>query len=296
MKMTYLHNEYGTFTYGEADSLIDYARTHGIGIHAHALIWHSRYQVPAWVNEVNDLQAGLDYHIANIAGRFAGKVDSWDVVNEAIERNSEGVWGYRDSVFYQKLGKAYISNAFISARAADANADLYYNDYGISHADGKFEFMLQMVDEMLSQNVPIDGIGFQMHVYMSWPAITSIRTAFGQVVARGLKVKITELDIPINNPFDGQYNYPDNYVSTFTQTDAEAQKQRYCRVVEAYLQEVPPAQRGGITVWGVYDGDTWLNSELFDNNHVDWPLLFSVNFQPKPAAQGVGDALSGQSC
>src|SRR5690606_9630450 len=33
MKMTYLHNAYGTFTYDAADALIDYAATHGIGIH-----------------------------------------------------------------------------------------------------------------------------------------------------------------------------------------------------------------------------------------------------------------------
>lgn len=296
MKMNYLHDEYGTFTYDEADALIDYAATHGIGIHAHALIWHRSYQVPAWVDDVADLQAGLDHHITNIAGHFAGKVDSWDVVNEAIDRNSEGVWGYRDSVFHQKLGPAYIPNAFIKAREADANADLYYNDYAISDAGGKFEFMLQMVDGMREDEVPVDGIGFQMHVYLGWPAIADIRSAFAQVVARGLKVKITELDIPINNPFDGEYNYPNNYVGTFTPEDAAAQKQRYCQIVEAYLDEVPVAHRGGITIWGVYDGDTWLNSELFSNNHVDWPLLFNTNFQPKPAAQGVGDALAGQAC
>lgn len=296
MKMRYLHNTYGTFTYEQADALIDYAAAQGKGIHAHALIWHRSYQVPDWVNESEDLQSHLDHHISNIAEHFAGKVDSWDVVNEAIDRNAEGVWGYRDSVFYQKLGKSYIPNAFITARAADVDAELYYNDYGISSADGKFQFMLQMVDELLADDVPIDGIGFQMHVFMTWPDISHIRSAFEQVADRGLKVKITELDIPINNPFGGEYSYPDNYVSNFTAEDAYAQKQRYCQIVEAYLQAVPIALRGGITVWGVYDGDTWLNSELFSNNHVDWPLLFSTNFLPKPAAQGVGDALSGRAC
>ena len=297
MKMSYLHNAYDTFTFGDADALIDYVEANGIGIHAHSLIWHSDYQVPDWARQAtDDLQAKLDHHVTTIAGHFAGKVDSWDVVNEAIDEIADGEWGYRDSIFYQKLGKDYIANAFIQAREADPEADLYYNDYGISNANGKFEFMLQMVDEMLEQDLPIDGIGFQMHVYLDWPAIVDIRSAFRQVVDRGLKVKITELDIPINNPFDGSYRYPDNYVATFTQAHADAQKQRYCQIAEAYLQEVPVAQRGGLTIWGVYDGDTWLNSALFEGKHIDWPLLFDTSFRPKPAAQGVGDGLSGLPC
>ncbi len=297
MKMSYLHNAYDAFTFDDANALIDYAHTNGIGIHAHTLIWHSDYQLPDWVTQApDDLQAKLDHHVTGIASHFAGKVSSWDVVNEAIAETDSGVWDYRDSIFYQKLGKDYIANAFIKTHDADPNADLYYNDYAISDAGGKFVFMLQMVDEMLEQNVPIDGIGFQMHVYLGWPAIADIRSAFRQVAERGLKVKITELDIPINNPFDDSYHFPDNYVATFTQAHADVQKQRYCQIVAAYMDEVPVAQRGGLTIWGVYDGGTWLNSALFEDKHVDWPLLFNTFFQPKPAAQGVGDALLGQPC
>src|SRR5690606_3441743 len=132
-------------------------------------------------------------------------------------------------------------------------------DFNISPGGAKLNAVLAMVDEFKNENIPIDGIGFQMHVYLGWPSIADIRKSFKAVVDRGLKVKITELDIPINNPFDGNYNYPNNYQALFTPAHAKQQKLRYCEIVKAYVEVVPPAQRGGITVWGVWDADTWLN-------------------------------------
>lgn len=302
MKMNYLHNQYGTFTYDNANELIDWAKSFGAGVHAHTFIWHRDYQIPQWWNQAvaagesaEQLQERLDYHVTEIASYFSGKVDSWDVVNEVIA-NENGQWGYRNSTFFQQLGADYIERAFIAARAADPHADLYYNDYNISPGGGKFQFMLEMIDDFLERDIPIDGVGFQMHVHMGWPSIDAISASFQEIVDRELKVKITELDIPINNPFDDNYSYPDNYQSTFTPAVAERQKRRYCQIVEAYMTVVPEELRGGITVWGVYDGDTWLISEIFNNNHDDWPLLFNKLFQPKPAAQGVGDGLMRHSC
>src|SRR5690606_4159514 len=108
--------------------------------------------------------------------------------------------------------------------------------------------------------------------------------------------KVTELDIPINNPWDGSYSFPDNYQSEFTPALAQAQKVRYCEIMKAYIDTVPAAQRGGFTVWGISDSDTWLNSVLFNNNHQDWPLLFDNTMQAKPALHGVANGITGQPC
>src|SRR3712207_7647386 len=45
-----------------------------------------------------------------------------------------------------------------------------------------------------------------------------------------------------------------------------AQKKRYCEVVKAYMDIVPPAQRGGVVVWGVSDPSSWLISFLFNRS------------------------------
>ena len=297
MKMSYLHPDIDTFAWTQADALLDYAAEQNISVHGHALVWHSDYQVPNWMkNFPGDKAAWSDMmktHVQTIAAHFSGRVESWDVVNEAFEENGS----YRNSLFFQKMGSDYIEEAFINARAADPSADLYYNDYNLSPGDAKFLATLDMVDDFQERDIPIDGVGFQMHVYMGWPSISAIKASFQAVVDRGLKVKITELDIPINNPFDTtNYSFPNNYISELTPALAQQQKVRYCEIAKAYVDVVPAELRGGFTVWGVWDEDTWLINQIFDGKHIEWPLLFGHDFQPKPALDGVAAGLTGQAC
>src|SRR5690625_7050033 len=83
-----------------------------------------------------------------------------------------------------------------------------------------------------------------MHIHMDWPSTDAIRSSFQKVVDLGLKVKITELDIPYHNPHGGgDPKYP-GYTVEF----AEAQKKRYCEVVKTYMDTVPEEKRGGLTI------------------------------------------------
>ncbi|WP_111642747.1 endo-1,4-beta-xylanase [Marinimicrobium alkaliphilum] len=303
MKMSYLHNQWGSYTYGEANALRDYVEAEGMTLHGHALLWHSCYQVPQWVRDFDgDRDTFLDQlttHIQTVAAEFAGSVESWDVVNEAFldsgeyRTGIENCWNDGDaSIFYERAeGPGYLETAFLAARAGDPSADLYYNDFNLVPNDGKLAAVLDMVDDFQARDIPIDGIGFQMHIQLGWPSINNIRASFEQVVERGLKVKITELDIPINNPFSGQVDY-----ESFTQAAADAQRRRYCQVVEAYLEAVPETLRGGVTVWGLADGDSWLIDHFFDDGVEARPLLFNDDLTPKPALMGVADALRERDC
>src|SRR5690625_4499938 len=173
---------------------------------------------------------------------------------------------------------------------------MYYNDFSRVPNGPKCRGgddtpgVLGMLDDFLERDVPIDGIGFQMHIYVGWPSISNIRSAFEAVVDRGLKVKITELDVAAYNP------YGNETFKEYTQELADQQKQRYCEIMEAYLDVVPKDQRGGFTVWGVSDADTWLKDLSHFSSGNPWPLLFDVNLEPKPAIMGVADALRGKPC
>lgn len=297
MKMSYLHPEENTYTFADADALVQFAADHGKTLHGHTLVWHSDYQVPGWMkNYSGDWQAMLSEHVTNIVGHFASGevVTSWDVVNEAFAE--DGSYRSADSVFYQNMGESYLEVAFRAARNADPAADLYYNDYNLAQGGAKLNAVIAMAEDFMARGVPIDGIGFQGHIQIDWPAASVMEQSFAQAAATGLKVRLTELDIPINNPYSASYSYPDNYHAELTQALADRQKRRYCEVVTAYLNGVPEAQRGGITVWGIEDPSSWLISQLFANKHDDWPLLFDKNLNPKPALQGVADALNGQAC
>ena len=286
MKMSYLHPSENTYTFEHADQLVNFALENNISIHGHTLIWHSDYQIPTWMkNYTGDYATLLQEHVQNITSYYAGRVVSWDVVNEAFadDGDSNAINGYRNSLWYQKLGPGYIEQAFIAADAADPVADLYYNDYNLEGGQQKFDYVLAMVDDFKARDIPIDGVGFQMHINIEWPSESQIKNAFQQVVNRGLKVKITELDIPVNT-----YANPDKY-QTFTAEAAERQKDKYREVVAAYLDVVPPELRGGITVWGLYDSDSWL---IDLHGRPDWPLLFNDLRQAKPAFDGFVEGLS----
>ncbi len=281
MKMRFLHPAVNTYDFAAADALLEYARGHGMILHGHTLIWHHDYQVPAWMRTYEgDWQAMLREHIQQICRHFAGKLKSWDVVNEAIDNKHPKQ--YRPTLFLEKLGSAYIEQAFIAAHEADPAAVLYYNDFSMESKPEKLQFMLDMVDDFQRRGIPLHGIGFQMHVSVDAPDIAQIKSALQAVAARGLQVRISELDVSLNQK---------RKAASLDPALAEFQKTRYHDIVAAYLQSVPPVQRGGITFWGLLDKDSWL---VESKPYPDWPLLFDDKLQAKPAYWGVVEALKEQ--
>lgn len=281
MKMAYLQPAPGEFSFKHADALVEYARQRDMHMHGHALVWHR--QAPGWMNEFegsrSDFEEILTQHVRTLAEHFAGRVQSWDVVNEAFE--DKVPTEYRKTIWYDNIGHEYIELAFRTARSAAPEALLYYNDYDISGILGpvKLDRILNMVDDFLDRGVPIDGIGFQMHIETGRPSLEDIRNSFSKAAARGIKIRISELDVSVN---------VDRKFDQFSAELAELQRQRYFDVVRIYKEAVPPQLRGGITVWGITDGDSWIPGF---KNRPDWPLLFDAEFQPKPALQGMIEGL-----
>lgn len=297
MKVSYMHPTLNSFTFGDADAFVDYAKSKNMKVHAHTLIWHADYQVPAfmknWTGTAAEFLSMLDTHVTTLVDHFEakGNITSWDVVNEALTDGTPS--NFRtDSPFYIKSGNSavYIEKAFQAARLADANVELYYNDYNIEHNNAKTTKLIEMLTDFKARSIPITGVGFQMHVSMDFPTPAVMSAAMKKVVDLGLKVKITELDVGMNNPWSS--GWPGNKITSFTQAHALDQKKRYCEIVKAYLDTVPAAQRGGLTVWGISDKSSWLNTA----DYLTWPLLFDDNYNDKPALRGVADALMGIAC
>ena len=292
MKPSYLHPAEDTYFFDHADALVDYAASHDKTVHGHALIWHN--QLADWMDnftgDATTWTTMMTDHITEIASHFSegDTVVSWDVVNEAFadtDNDNDGLNDLRNTIWLDNIGAGYLAAAFRAANAADPNAELYYNDYNISGVPAKLNAVLDMVDQFQNHTdpVPIHGIGFQMHVSLTWPDIVQIRESFALAVTTGLKVKITELDIAVNtdrsrNPLS---------LTEFTEAAAIQQRERYESIVAAYMDEVPAAQRGGISVWGIADPDSWLRR----HNALEWPLLFDDDLEPKPALQGFANGL-----
>ncbi len=299
MKMSYMYSG-NNFSFTNADRLANWAAANGKSLHGHALVWHPSYQLPTWATDSNaNFRSDYARHIDTVAAHFAGKVKSWDVVNEALFDSADddgrgSANGYRQSVFYRQYGSPeYIDEAFRRARAADSTAELYYNDFNTEENGTKTTALVNLVQRLLTNGVPIDGVGFQMHVMNDYPSIANIRASLQKIVALSptLKIKITELDVRLNNPYDGNANndYKNRSDCATSCAGLDRQKARYKEIIQAYLDIVPPARRGGVVVWGIADPDSWFYTH---QNLPDWPLLFNDSLQKKSAYQGVAEALA----
>jgi len=294
MKPRFLHPAESTFFFDNADALVDYAASQDKTVHGHTLIWHNR--LPKWMNNFTGNEIAwttmMTDHITVIASHFAAGdiVVSWDVVNEAFtdtDNDEDGLNDLRNTIWHDNIGAGYLAAAFRAANAADPNADLYYNDYNIAGSRAKLNAVLDLVDQFQNDPspVPIHGIGFQMHVSLTWPDIDQIRDSFALAVDTGLKIKISELDIAVNT----DRSRKPLSLTEFTDAVAVQQQKRYEMIVAAYMHVVPEAQRGGISVWGIADPDSSRRSF----NAFEWPLLFGDDLVSKPALQGFADGLMG---
>ncbi|MFB6774737.1 endo-1,4-beta-xylanase [Streptomyces sp. NPDC056337] len=249
----------GTFTFAAADRVVDHARSRGMDVRGHTLVWHS--QLPSWVGTLGaaDLRTAMNAHINGLMGHYKGEIHSWDVVNEAFQDGGSGA--RRSSPFQDRLGDGFIEEAFRSARAADPAAKLCYNDYNTDGVNAKSNAVYAMVKDFKSRGVPIDCVGFQSHFNSASPVPADYRQNLQRFADLGVDVQITELDI---------------------EGSGSAQAANYTKVVDACLAV---DRCTGITVWGVTDKYSWRSGGT--------PLLFDGDYRKKPAYDAVLTALGG---
>ncbi|AXT52104.1 1,4-beta-xylanase [Aquimarina sp. BL5] len=266
------------YDWSKVDALVDYAETNNLNVHGHTLIWH-RSLPQALENfsgtdqEFEDL---IEQYITAVLTRYQGRINSWDVVNEAIDDDPNIQW--RDTVFLQRMGEDYVEKCFAFARAADPNVKLFYNDYNMTFDGTKRGKVLVMVDDLLVNDL-IDGVGYQMHIDYNFPSREQIQEATDEIVAKDVLVHFAELDVKVNAAND---------LTELTEERSQAQRQRVREVVEIF-NAIPQNKKYAITVWGLKDDDTWLIPE--NNGRPEWPLLFDASFNKKDAYQGFLEGL-----
>lgn len=240
------------------------------------------------------IDAEMKRYITTTMTRYAGKINAWDVVNEALADNG----AMRSNANYtipaanlsnqflygQYLGTKYDQNnyvlkAFQYAKLANPTALRFINDYNLEYSKAKVDSMKALVT-FINQNgaALVDGIGTQMHINLN-TSQTGIDYAFQTLASTGLKIRISELDVSLNSA------KASGFVATSAQLSSQADMYKY--VIQSYIKNVPAAQRYGVTVWGVSDTDSWLNASAAP----DAPLLFDASYKKKPAYSGFKQGL-----
>ena len=285
MKMNPISTGSGVYNWTAADKIVAYGNANGINVHGHALVWYQA--VPDWLKNYKgtneEFALEVKKYITDVVTRYAGKVKSWDVVNEAADDNGNQM---RNTIFLQKMGPNYVKDCYQWARdaanaAGDKNLLLFYNDYATSSNLAKQDRVYTIVDDLKASNL-IDGLGFQMHNTYLNPTKAQMETDINKAVAKGLKIHISELDMQVN---------PANDITTFTNERRIAQKDKYKEIVKLY-NALPAANKYAITIWGMKDNESWIPYST-DLNHPgnDWPLLYDLNFKIKSSHTGFLEGL-----
>jgi len=249
----------GRFNFNDCDAHYNKAKELGMDFRGHALIWHS--MAPKWLEyeDSNTMRNSIVNHITTVLKHYEGKIDTWDVVNEAIDDDSNGNgWKYRNSFLYQK-NRDFIDLAFKTARQVAPKVKLFYNDYNTEGIWGKSESVYQFVADLKKRNIPIDGVGLQYHVSVqNQPQFNKINDLIGRYCKLGLEVHITELDV--------------SCVNSCNAGDVESrQSQVFTNALKACLNN---SCCTAFLVWGIGDPDSWLGNDKKG-------LLFNGNYQPK---------------
>ncbi len=283
LKWEVVHPQPQSYDFSQADQIVDFAIRHAMKVRGHTLVWHQ--QNPKWLTDAKyssgDLAQILEQHIKTVVAHYRGKIFAWDVVNEAFDESRPGqlrstVWRDLPGIGSAAKGTLYIEQCFRWAHEADPQALLFYNEAEAELINPKSDAIYAMVRDFRQRGVPIDGVGFQMHVKNLYADVASISANIKRFTDLGLQVHITELDVAL--PVDSS--------ATPNAEDLRRQAAIYSQIATACFSY---PQCTAIQTWGFTDKYSWIGSHSKHTRGA--ALLFDREYRPKPAYEALRSAM-----
>jgi len=302
MKSESLNPAQGVYNWAPADSFVAYANRQGMNVVGHCLVWHS--QLAPWFpldSEGNyvcadTLKARMRTYITDVVTRYKGKVDGWDVVNEAILEDGS----YRKSPFYEILGEEFIPYAFQLAHEADPDAALYINDYGMNNPVKRDKYV-QIVNDLKKRGLRIDAIGMQGHMGMDYPEFDEFEQSIVAFAGTGCSVMVTEWDMSALPTVHHSANVADTvafkaslnpYPDSLPADVDSIWNSRMEKFMDIILKHSDAVSR--VNFWGISDGDSWKNDWPVHGRR-EYPLAFGRNYKMKPFMQKTIEKLTSSA-
>jgi endo-1,4-beta-xylanase len=296
LKWEVVHPKPDVYNFEPGDKYVAFGEKHGMQIIGHTLVWHS--QVPKWVFEDETgkplmreaLLARMEDHIHHVVGRYKGRIQGWDVVNEAVDEDGT----LRKSPWLKIIGEDFIAKAFEYAHEADPAAKLHYNDYNMA-VDAKRAGVIRMIRDLKARGIQIDVAGMQGHLKLDRPSAEQYDRSIAELAATGVKIAITELDIDLlpaaNRNTTADVGRRDEaraelnpYADGLRKDMQERLAKRYADLFAVFLKHKDVVQR--VTFWGLSNRDSWLNNWPV-RGRTSYPLLFDAHGRPTPAFDAV---------
>lgn len=287
------------FHFERPDQFVAFACQHKLRIVGHCLVWAKDDRTPAWFFRDGDRAASealllqrMEAHIHQVVGRYRGQIDSWDVVNEALD---DGAHDLRPSGWVTACGDEFLAKAFEYAHAADPDALLIYNDYN-NELPTKREKMLRLIRRLKERNAPVHAIGLQGHYELDQIPYEDLEITLRAARELGVKVVVSELDIDVvgrgrwwadGGKYRDELAAYDPYRDGCPPEILQRQADQYAQLFALFVRHSDVIER--VSFWNLHDGQSWLN--YFPWQRTNHPLLFDRQQQPKPAFFSVIEAL-----
>lgn len=289
MKNEEIHPAEDVWNFELADKFVEFGEANNMFIIGHCLVWHS--QLAKWFayDENGEyitpevLKQRMKDHITTIMTRYKGRIHGYDVVNEAIVEDGS----YRKSPFYEILGEEFIPWAFECAHAADPDAELYLNDYGMN-VPGRRDAYVKLINQLKERGLRIDAIGMQGHMGMDYPTVEEFETSLLAFAGTGVSVMITEWDMSALPTVNMGANVADveeykaslnPYADGLPEDVAKVWNERMKSFMDLFLKHSDKITR--VTAWGVSDEDSWKNGWPIPGR-TDYCLLIDRDHEVKP--------------
>lgn len=304
MKAESLHPRPDVWNFEAADRFVQFGKDNNMFIIGHTLIWHN--QTPDWYFTNNqgepkskdEMIEFMRNYIEIVAGRYSGKIDAWDVVNEVIDNDGT----YRPTTWVNSFGNGdeMVKMAFKFTEQYAPGTDLYYNDFN-AWRPTKRDGIARMIRMLQKEGIRVDGIGMQGHWGLNFPKIEYIKAAIDTFASLGVKVMITELDVdvlPLTREgqiigkimSDPQFQleefktYLDPYREGLPENVEQQLTDKYAELFKIFYDRKEYIDR--VTLWGVHDGMSWKNGYPIPGR-INYTLLYRRDRTPRPAFEAV---------
>ena len=229
----------------------------GVTVKGHPLVWHTVQ--PPWLldlelDEVERLQRN---RIRELTGGFAGVIDLWDAINEAVIMPVFANGDNAITRLARDRGRiAMVRMAFEEARAANPAATLVLNDFDLTSA---YECLIEGV---LEAGIRIDAIGLQTHMHQGYRGEDYMRDMLDRFARYGLPLHLTESTLVSGHLMPPEIKDLNDYQIPQWPTTPEGEARQADEIVRHYRSLVAHPAVASINYWGLTDDGAWLGAPV----------------------------------
>lgn len=251
-----------------------------VGVKGHPLVWHT--VAPPWLLEfgTDEIERLQRDRIRREVGAFAGLIDTWDAINEAVimpvfDKEDNGI-----TRLALDRGRFHmIRMAFEEARSANPGARLVLNDFDLSSA---YECLIEGV---LEAGIRIDAIGLQTHMHQGYWGEDAMLAMVDRFARYGIPLHLTETSLVSGELMPKHIVDLNDFQPGRWPGTEEGEARQADEIVRHYRSLVGHPAVETINYWGLSDRGAWLGAPIG---------LVREDGSPKPSYDALHSVVKGE--